>query len=578
MRKAQQLVEFVLILPIILVILLVILELGFAINARITLAEAVKISVGKINQLYQMPGNATATKQAQIEYSLTNLMQNYFNLHNMPYADNMTVKILPGTGTSQTSLVVANYIYYPVFILPNFFGTKIIPTSIPMSSFQTVNNALLNGNNYTSSYFSTDDLSNFTNDTSVANSTYFQTSILKGDSPTGIDGVAVSTVKSFIAFLVKFNPTGSGTNVSDIYVRLFNWWGEDLLPVNEVIDISNGHIWIKSPYYNSANWFDTNISYLWALTSLGFTQAVYVQSDTIPNFSTSKLNLANSAPTLNPGLNWCDDGSHGTCTNDITCENNLNKQGLSFILASGSLGSGTYDSINDTSNAYNQFYNYTYTYPNSSPNYFLKLFIPVNNIQTLIPNTDDNIFVSKFSIDSSNGILSTVNLSTDTYDTTALYIDSDGDGIPDAWDKHPAYFDADATGNFDGLKSILSAIIGSGTIPDTDTGDCSSPLTTYIVSPYNLDGSLNSIGHNYIPALYPVYYIIKNESGYNTYYYCSNNTVSSNIQRKMPFLNAADETYFINAVNSSGNLILKESPELKALLDGYFYSTNKVTH
>ena len=591
MRKAQQLVEFAFVLPIVLAILLVIIELGFAINARITLAEAVKMSVAQVNQLYDLSDNAT-TKQTDIQNSLTNSMQNYFSNHNLPYSNNITVKLIPGTNGSQTSIVVANYTYYPVFLLPNFFGITIIPTSIPMSSFQIVNNNLLLANNYPSKVLgvdnsgatSTNAISMFTNDST---DTLPQTSILKGDSDNGgsIDGIPIGTtsssyttnartVKSFVAFLLKFTPTGTFVNSSsDTYVRLFNWWGEDLLPINEVFDLTTGHIEVKSPYYQSGKWFDTNIPYNWVLTSLGFTQAVYTQYDTNPTFPTSKLNLATSG--LNPGVPWCDLGANnGTCSGDISTSdvNNLNKRGLSFLFASSGGASGTYDTINDTTSTYNQIYNYSFM--NSTYNYLLRLFIP----NSASPVDSQNGFQAQLSLDS-NGVYTAGT----SYYMMDVYIDSSGGGIPDAWNNVlPAgygYFDADADGTFDGQQT--SSIIAR--YPSSAQSSCGGGTPLSIATPYLLNGSLNSSGNNFVPSTFPLASSGLNymkctttfsETNYTSALYLSNGT---NTIRNFNVANSSIKANFINGTLSGSTLKLNNSPELTSTV-GIFSTTNKATH
>ncbi|MCK7484508.1 MAG: hypothetical protein MZU97_02380 [Bacillus subtilis] len=66
-----------------------------------------------------------------------------------------------------------------------------------------------------------------------------------------------------VAFMVRF------TSNSAIRVRLFNWWGEDLLPPGVMINLSTGYLMFKSPYYNSGDWTDSTIPYVWILTAAG---------------------------------------------------------------------------------------------------------------------------------------------------------------------------------------------------------------------------------------------------------------------------------------------------------------------
>ena len=55
-RKAQQLIEFALVVPILMMFLFIIIEVGMAINARMTLSEAVKSALVEVNNLNTIGG------------------------------------------------------------------------------------------------------------------------------------------------------------------------------------------------------------------------------------------------------------------------------------------------------------------------------------------------------------------------------------------------------------------------------------------------------------------------------------------------------------------------------------------
>ena len=580
MKKAQQLVEFALVLPILMIIVMVIIELGFAINARITLADAIKMSIGQINQSYNSADNQT-TKQALLENSLTNTMVNYFSLHNMPYANTINVQILPGSSGSQTSLVVANYTYTPIFTLPNIFGGQIIPSNLTFSSFQVVNNALLMGNQYPnpSNYFNTKDLSSFKADSTSSDP---RTSILKGDGDNGgsLDSISIPNIKQGIGFLVNFQPRGTDqfqapASSSDTFARLFNWWGEDLLPVYEVCDITTGNIVVRSPYYNGGKWFDTGIPYSWILISLGFNQANYTQYDNIPYFQDNKLSLSSS--TLNAGLPWCNQPNasynYGSCSGDISTSDidNLNKRGMSFLFSSGGSASGTYDNITDSSNTYNKIYSYSLKGFNLSPScsYYLKLYIPNNVIPAIANHMVANYFKVKFSIDV-NGVLTTGS----AMDITSAYIDSNGNGIPDAWDNNPSYPDADANAVFDGSQASIGALVTNAIIPDIYNFNCATYNTTYISTPYDLNGNLNSPGNTFAPSLFSVNYIsneIYNSNSYNAIYYCN----GANTRRSMVVLTSInDKAKFFNGIVVGG--MLDPNTPIEANLAVYYQAGTNV--
>lgn len=163
-NRGQHLVEFALVLPIIVIILLIIIEYGYAIVARNTLGEAVKVSVAKLNRIADMPGDNT-TKVSRIENELTVNIQDYFRNHDMLYDGTVTVSITQQAG-SATSLVLVTYKYFPSFTLPRVLTGDIIPDEITVTSSQAVNASLLSPNLYWS-YLNTADLRAFSSSTSI---------------------------------------------------------------------------------------------------------------------------------------------------------------------------------------------------------------------------------------------------------------------------------------------------------------------------------------------------------------------------------------------------------------------------
>ncbi|EKE02948.1 MAG: hypothetical protein ACD_20C00302G0009 [uncultured bacterium] len=170
-KRGQHLVEFALILPIIVIILLIIIEYGYAIVARNTLSEAVKMTVSRLNRIADMPGDNT-TKVSRIENEITIAVQDYFKKHDMLYDGTVNVTVTQQSG-SETALVLATYRYFPAFTLPRVLTGDLIPEEITVTSSQAVNANLLNPNLYWS-YLSTSSLTSFNNSTSLfeANTTF----------------------------------------------------------------------------------------------------------------------------------------------------------------------------------------------------------------------------------------------------------------------------------------------------------------------------------------------------------------------------------------------------------------------
>ncbi|OGH98446.1 MAG: hypothetical protein A2104_09950 [Candidatus Melainabacteria bacterium GWF2_32_7] len=165
--RGQHLVEFALILPIIVIILLILIEYGYAIVARNTLAEAVKMCIPKLSEIAYMPGDETS-KVTRIENELTLNLQNYFKTHNMMYDGTLEVNIVKDL-VSQVSIINVTYRYFPAFTLPRILTGDIIPNEIVLHSAQAVNTSLLVPNTYWA-YLKTDDLYVFNESTSILDS------------------------------------------------------------------------------------------------------------------------------------------------------------------------------------------------------------------------------------------------------------------------------------------------------------------------------------------------------------------------------------------------------------------------
>ncbi|MDD3149304.1 MAG: TadE/TadG family type IV pilus assembly protein, partial [Candidatus Gastranaerophilales bacterium] len=331
-HTAQQLVEFVMVLPIIVTAIMIIIEIGFTLNARMTLSESVKMSLTKLNQLYMQASVDETTKIGNIESELENFIKDYFDDHNLPNSDTIQVNITKISG-SNTSLITAVYQYSPAFTLPNILGSRLIPEYYTLSSAQSINTVLLEENNF-SSTLSTKDLSSFGKSTTSYDP---RTSLIKN---TNISGIAPTEIKKHIAFLVGF--------ISNYdYAKLVNWYGQDLLPPNLRINIDTGYLEVKSPYFNSGNWLDTKIPYTHVLTSLGFSQAIYAKMDDLSNWPSTKLDLTSSNSSENLGIKWCNQPGYGDCDDDISDSeiDNLNKRGLSFLFGSLAKGYGSLDNI-----------------------------------------------------------------------------------------------------------------------------------------------------------------------------------------------------------------------------------------
>jgi len=569
-RKAQQLVEFAIVLPILMVILLLIIETGFAVYTKTCLSEAVKMSLFQVNTLYKFWGDEDQKKN-NISIQIENNIKDYFTNHNIPYSGSIKASIekIPG---STTSLLKVTYDYYPIFRLPNIFNNEIIPEKFTFSSAQVINNTLIEPSVFESG-FSTTNLSSIGKYNATADP---RSSILKNrvvqytGQPTNLD------TRKTTAFLVGFDTAAGGANLK--YARLFDWWGSDLLPPNMAFNIQTGHITVKSPYYNGANWLDTNVPYNWVLSALGFAHAVYTKADTNPGFVDYKLDLANANAAMNLGLPWCNQGCNN-CGTDVSdwsdhYTDNLLKRGISTLYSVSNPPVGNLDPLKN--NGASASYQGTKTYLATSSDYDLTLTIPNDSGAAAA----HSVFQFKFKIDA-NGKLSAAGTDTDIVDA---YLDNDYDNIPNAWDKHPEYFDANGNGTIDGLEN--ANIVYNNTFPDTMViaANYNYSLKT-IYTPFKLsDGSLeptlNTAFTNNMRTFTPMYdYVYATQPGVNALYFYSKDY---DLVRKMPTwgVNAGNpivqKSNFIYGNVSGTDIVLKKSYEKDYLNTGPFSSDKKV--
>lgn len=362
-QKAQQLVEFVIILPILIIILVVIIEIGFVLNAKLSLAEAIKASLFQINTLYNNSDNQTLKTQ-YIKDQLKIYIEDYFFSHNLPVNTNNTISVGINNIGNNTALVSAHYKYSPVFVLPNILNSNIIPANYTIVSTQAVNNMLIQSDN-------------FSNSLTNANLTSFsgsKTSILISKAI----GV-ITDARKYIAFLIGFDSSSDYK-----YARLFDWWGNDILPANTALNLETGKVRVKDL---SNTWVDDNTnSFVDVLANRGYTHAIYAKMDTNPNFQDYQFNLSSSNTTLNAGIPWCNQSGKASCDSDISSQtfDILNKRGISFLLDSNNGAYGSFDSVvgNSTNSTLNVIKNQKFSNANSS--YILRLYSPNTLNQTTL--------------------------------------------------------------------------------------------------------------------------------------------------------------------------------------------------
>jgi len=514
-QKGQQLVEFALVAPILIFVLMIIIQLGHLFVLRNTLSSATRAALIQVSTKYNNLTETTlANKTTKMESELYNAIDDYLDEHNIPNSSDMQVKI--ATNTNNISMVYVTYMYKLIVpFLPNL-------TEIPLQAVQVIDNNYLQVNNF-SSPFSTQQLSGFGSTSSVLTS---------GGVISGFP------IRQNTAFLVSwYDNYNIESYTSNIYARLFNWFGIDLLPPNLRINLRTATLEVRSPYYNGGNWFNTQIPYVWVISSLGYSQVFFTKFNNTVDiqfmFSTNSgwaLNtcdindhywsnstnpkdscpliisqggiIANWYPYLykvNPinydqfnhdlfdaslGYRWCGTGSTPACTSNQAASHTILEYALKGMVRNGVYCSnhglnfstekdGIYENVinNGASTSYTYLQHYTAMtsdFNNFDGNFVINIYQPVINDGTNyysagMPYDPDKIMAGgplfspyqwAFRLNTSTGVLESGANNADIVD---VYIDSDGDGIPNVWDNAPDWFDRDGNGILDGLQKTIGA-------------------------------------------------------------------------------------------------------------------------
>lgn len=150
-RKSQQLIEFLLVVPFLVIILGTLTEYAYALNINMTLREGLRTVTSSIyNEI--RPG-VTMTQTDIKDLVRSNLIQ-YLKSNNIPVNTENQVLVeyvypTPNATTTanQTSVFAATYTYIPAFTLPNIYF-KILPKRFDFFATVAVPSAFLTVNNY----------------------------------------------------------------------------------------------------------------------------------------------------------------------------------------------------------------------------------------------------------------------------------------------------------------------------------------------------------------------------------------------------------------------------------------------
>ena len=525
-RKAQQLVEFAIAVPILMMILFIIIEFGSALNTRVTVAEGVKTALVKVNNLSSLDGN-TAAKEAFVETFVKNEMIRYLIQHNIPNSASVSVSV---NAKGDSAVLLVKYNYNPYFLVPGLLG-GVVPDSIEFSSSQSLNPHIFKDNVFPFPGFSrnTWELANFhTNGVGA----FVDSGALESKDPH--PPLNAYNVRENTAILLHFyGGIGTHPNLEYDYGRLVGWEGDELLPPNLRINIKTGTLETRSPYYQAGVWFDTKIPFIWVVSALGINHVIYTKYNSFEMLLADdsnlyyKLRFSDIADSFyNRKILWC---THpGNCGTDLRGTATVNERALRgnprLGAVANNIDSGNNDYItgivepitipSDPTHHFQDingvYFSYTDDYvnwnrANWSNEYFITLSLPlVEGLNAGLPMADaiyhadmnDNTknpfykpyeyrlkfcevlnglactqgeflglapFAEDGNIDGNNfggaagwDASEPMGWAGDaeyTMDIVDIYIDSDGDGITDAWDRDPAFPDVNVNGILDGNET-----------------------------------------------------------------------------------------------------------------------------
>lgn len=144
MKKAQQLVEFLFVAPLLIIFLGILTEYAYALNINMTITKALKTVTASLYSEIK-----PSMSQSDIETLTKSNFLKYLDDNNVPInAENsISVGYVP---VGSTAIFMARYTYIPAFTLPNVWF-KFMPDQFDFFATAAVPSALLGENNYDSS-------------------------------------------------------------------------------------------------------------------------------------------------------------------------------------------------------------------------------------------------------------------------------------------------------------------------------------------------------------------------------------------------------------------------------------------
>lgn len=251
-KISQQLVEFLLVVPFMVIILGILTEYAYALNINLTIDQGIKMATSAgytakdasgVDQNYGTysqikPPDSTANSADYIVQKVREGFTQYLKDNNVPTRPENNITVTPltiPTTKGQITVFVASYTYIPAFTLPNVYF-KFMPDEFHFSASSTVPSAFLGDNSaYT---IKTDDLNHiWASGGDLADKTSFDASrqgIIKSDTGGGRN--------SFTFLIPNSELNGSSTPIEgdgplSRPIELVHWDGGI---THQAVDMSNG--------------------------------------------------------------------------------------------------------------------------------------------------------------------------------------------------------------------------------------------------------------------------------------------------------------------------------------------------
>lgn len=140
-RKAQQLIEFLLIAPFMVIVFGILTEYAYGLNTNLTLTQGLKTVTSSIYSQIK-PGMTSAQIRTLVDTDL----KAYLEANHVPLREENTYSV-GYMVQGQNIIFMASYRYVPAFTLPMFYF-KILPDSLTFFATSVVPRAFLSANDY----------------------------------------------------------------------------------------------------------------------------------------------------------------------------------------------------------------------------------------------------------------------------------------------------------------------------------------------------------------------------------------------------------------------------------------------